>query len=171
MIKISDNNKDWKYANIFLDTSALTKLLIPECNEVGTMALENYLKGENGIGIQKHTSEFCIGEVMGVLKRKWLSKKEIPSLTNDGYLIVVNRLIHKLENNRLVVHNISLSENSLRVGELVKKYGIDYFDALLLTFMEQNNHFCFVTADKALGKTAKDIGVKYWNILENCIPE
>ena len=74
IMKISSDMKTWKYARLFLDTNALLKLLVPEFKEPGTENLRSYLG--LGVGIQLHTSDYCIGEVMGILKRKWNSNKK-----------------------------------------------------------------------------------------------
>jgi predicted nucleic acid-binding protein len=166
-MKISNNMKTWKYARLFLDTGALLKLLVPELKEPGTETLRNYLE----IGIQLHTCNYCIGEVMGVLKRKWLSKKEQPNITTDGYLMVVNRLNWKIDNRKLVIHKLSLSNNFVESIQLVKKYNIDYIDALLLNHISHSeDHDLFVTTDRNLSNAAREVGVLSWNIMEYSTP-
>lgn len=163
-IKISSDLKTWKYARLFLDTNALLKLLVPEFKEPGTENLQFYLEP----GIKLHTCDYCIGEVMGILKRKWNSKKEKPNLTTDGYLMVINRLKWKIDNKKLVLHKLSLSKNLDRsIHQAVKKYKIDYIDALLLNYiLNSKKHDLFVTADGNLSKAAQEFGVLCWNILD-----
>jgi len=166
-MKMSSEMKTWKYARLFLDTSALIKLLAPELKEPGTKELKNYLE----IGMRFHTSNYCIGEALGVLKRRWISKREKPNLSTDGYLIVINRLSWKLHHNKLVLHELSLSDEFGDIGQMVKKYNIDYIDALLLNHtLHSEEHDLFVTADQTLSKAARDSGAVYWNIVESPEP-
>ena len=159
--------KTWKYARLFLDTNALLKLLVPEFKEPGTENLRSYLEA----GIQLHTCDYCIGEVMGVLKRKWNSKKEKPNLTTDGYLMVINRLKWKIDNKKIVLHKLSLSKYFDKSIQTVKKYKIDYIDAMLLNYMlESKGHDLFVTADGNLSKAASEKGALCWNIIESSKP-
>ena len=166
-IKISSDLRTWKYARLFLDTSALLKLLVPEFKEPGTENLRAYLEA----GIQLHTCDYCVGEVMGILKRKWLSKKEQPHLITDGYLVVINRLNWKIDNKKLVLHKLSLSKNFDKSIQFVKKYKIDYIDAILLNYiLHSKEHDLFVTADSNLSKAACEFGALCWNILECATP-
>ena len=161
--------KTWKYARLFLDTNALLKLLVPEFKEPGTENLRSYLG--LGVGIQLHTSDYCIGEVMGILKRKWNSNKERPNLTTDGYLMVINRLNWKIDNKKLVLHRLPLSIYFDKSIQIVKKFKIDYIDALLLNYVLQSKeHDLFVTADGNLSKAAREKEVLCWNILECATP-
>lgn len=166
-MKISSDTKTWKYDHLFLDTNALLKLLVPEFKEPGTETLRDYLER----GIQLHTCNHCIGEVMGILKRKWLSKKERPNLTIDGYLMVINRLNWKIDNKKLVLHELSLSSKFVESIQLVKRYNIDYIDALLLNHVvHSEKHDLFVTADRNLSNAARELGALCWNILEYATP-
>lgn len=165
--RISNDLTTWKYARIFLDTCALLKLLVPEFKEPGTETLRSYLEA----GIQLHTCDYCIGEVMGILKRKWLSKKEPLPLSTDGYLMVINRLNWKIDNDKLILHKIPSSIYYNQSISFVKKYEIDYIDALLLNYThESNSRDLFVTADGNLSKAERDIGVLCWNILDRAAP-
>jgi len=167
-MKMSNNLKTCKYARLFLDTSALFKILVPEFKEPGTENLRNYLE----IGMRIHTYSHCIGELMGILKRKWLSKKEKPNLTTDGYLMVINRLNWKIDNNKLVLHELALSTKFSELVRLIKKYNIDYVDALLLNhLLESKEYDLFVTADSALFMAARESGTISWNIVESATPE
>lgn len=166
-MKVLSDMKTWKYARLFLDTSALLKLLIPELNEPGTENLRAYPE----VGIRLHTCDYCIGEVMGILKRKWLSKKEPLLLSTDGYLMVINRLNWKIDNDKLILHEISSSKNFNQSISFVKKYEIDYIDALLLNYTHKSKKCdLFVTADGDLSKAARDIGVLCWNVLDSASP-
>lgn len=166
-MKISSDLKTWKYARLFLDTNALLKLLLPEFKEPGTENLRAYLE----IGMQLHTCDYCIGEVMGILKRKWNSKKERPNLTTDGYLMVINRLNSKMKNNKIILHRLPLAKHFDKSIQIVKKYKIDYIDALLLNYvLESKEHALFVTADSNLSKAAHENGALCWNIIESSKP-
>jgi predicted nucleic acid-binding protein len=166
-MKMSSDMKTWKYARLFLDTNALLKLLVPELKEPGTETLRGYLE----TGIQLHTCNYCIGEVMGILKRKWLSNKEQPNLTTDGYLMAINRLKWKIDNKELVLHELSLPSIFDEPIQLVKKYKIDCIDALLLNHIFHSEELdLFVTADADLSNAARELGVLCWNILEYATP-
>ena len=150
-----------------MDTSALLKLLVPEFNEPGPKNLRSYLEA----GIQLHTCDHCIGEAMGILKKKWISKKEKPNLTTDGYLKVINRLNWKIDNKKLVVHQFPLSKYFDKSIEAVRKYKIDYIDALILNYtLYSKRQDLFVTADHNLSKAAREFGALYWNILDAATP-
>jgi predicted nucleic acid-binding protein len=168
MIKISSDLKIWKYGNLFLDTCALVKLLVPEFKEPGTETLRTYLEAS----IQIHTSDYCIGETLGILKRKWLSKKESPQISTDGYLVIINRLNWKINNNKIKIHKISLSKYFDKSIDIVKNFKIDYVDALLLNYaIEMDKKALFVTADSNLAKACQELGVLYWNILDRQEPQ
>ena len=168
-MKISSDLKTWKYARLFLDTNALVNLLLlPDFKENGAENLDNYLK-ETGIRI--HTCDYCIGEVMGVLKRKWQHKNEKPHLTTDGYLMIINRLNWNIDHNTYVLAKLSLSNKDNELHKIVKKYRIDYIDALLLNYtLKSKDHDLFVTGDRRLAKAANELGALCWNIIDSAVP-
>ncbi|WKZ31906.1 MAG: type II toxin-antitoxin system VapC family toxin [Thermodesulfobacteriota bacterium] len=165
--KFIAEDKSAKYANLFLDTCALFKLLANELNEPGTEILQSYLSRQPGIRI--HTSEYCIGEVFGVLKRKWFRDGV---LSVDGYLLLINRIRYKIDNKRLVLHDLSLSKYFGESSEIVKKYDVDFLDALFLNHcrFEFASKGIFVTADEKLSQAANDFGVLCWNVLKDSNP-
>jgi len=163
-MKMSNDDKTWKWVRLFMDTSALFKILADDLNEPGTDRLEVYLE----IGHQIHTSNLCLGEVLGVLKRKW-QRREI---SEDGYLLTIYRLKHKLDRTRLFIHEILLSQGYDDAFNLVKLHHIDYVDVLSLNYFIQNRDLldCFVTADRKLWKTGTGLGACCWNIRESAEP-
>ena len=174
-MKVSSDSINWKYARVFLDTSALLKLLAPELEEPGTKDLESYLKP--GLGISIQTGNYCIGEVLGILKRKLNSKSEResntkqnkPNITADGYLIVINRLNGKLDNKRLKIYDLPLSQYYNESIAFVKKYDIDYVDALILNhLMRSNDYDLFVTDDRKLKTAADECKVLCWYLKDIC---
>ncbi len=167
-MKISSDMKTWKGARLFLDTNALLKLLLPELKEPGTETLIGYLE----TGIALHTCNYCIGEAMGILKRKWLSEKEQPNLTANGYLMAINRLKWKIDNGKLVLHELSLPSVLDEPIQWIRKYNIDCIDALLLNhiLLHSEELDLFVTADADLSNAARELGARCWNILEDATP-
>jgi len=174
-MKVSSDSINWKYARVFLDTSALLKLLAPELEEPGTRDLESYLKP--GLGISIQTGNYCIGEVLGILKRKLNSKSEResntkqnkPNITADGYLIVIKRLNWKLDNKGLKIYDLPLSQYYNESIAFVKKYDIDYVDALILNhLMRSNDYDLFVTDDRKLKTAADECKVLCWYLRDTC---
>lgn len=156
--------KTWKYARLFLDTNTLVKWLAPDLKESGTKELEEYLE----IGMRIHTSNYCIGEALGVLKAKWLRKE----ISKNGYLMIINRLNWKMDHKKIVLHKLQISEKFPVATQLVEKYRIDYIDALLLdhAIHHSKDYDLFVTADDKLYKAAKASGVTCWNVIKTKLP-
>ena len=160
---------------MFLDTSALLKLLAPDLKEPGTKELESYLK--QGIGISIQTGNYCIGEVLGILKRKLTAKCEResnrkqnkPNITADGYLSVINKLNGMIDKNMLEIYDLPLSKYFTESIAFVKKYDIDYVDALILNhLMRSNDYDLFVTDDKKLKTAADECKVLCWYLRDIC---
>ena len=80
----------------FLDICALFKLVVPDFNEPGTQNLKNYTE----LGMSVHAGDYCIGEFLGILKRKWQARSEKNRVSTDGYLLSINRLKWKIENKK-----------------------------------------------------------------------
>ncbi|MBI4825137.1 MAG: PIN domain-containing protein [Nitrospirae bacterium] len=162
-LKVSSDFKNWKHARLLLDTSALLKLIAPDLNEPGTQNLRAYIEA----GIAVHTCDYCIGEFLGIMKRKWLSKNDPKKVSIDGYLLSINRLQNKIAKNRLHVHQLSLPKYYDKSLAIVKKYNIDMIDSMLLLYFQDSQDLdLFVTADGELTKAAHDFKLLCWNLID-----
>ena len=166
-LKVSSDFKNWKHARLLLDTSALLKLIVPDFNEHGTQNLRAYIEA----GIAVHTCDYCIGEFLGIMKRKWQTKNEPNRVSTDGYLLSINRLQNKIAKNRLQIHQLSLPQYYDQSLAIVKRYNIDIIDSmLLLYFQDSPGQDLLVTADRELTKAAHDIKLLCWNLIDASEP-
>jgi predicted nucleic acid-binding protein len=160
---MQNKKSEWKYARLFLDTSALFKWIFPNFKEKGTENLNKYIE----TGIKISTSNYCIGELLGILKRKWNSKQENKSFGTENYLQAINFLNYKIDKSPMEIIQHNLPDNMGEAFKLVKKYNVDYLDAsLVLFFRDSRTHDLFVTADKNLTSLALNLQISHWNILE-----
>ncbi len=149
----------------YLDTSVAVKIVIDEENsdEIRKYIKENY-------SYHFHITEFAFYEFLSVLKLKW-QKKEI---TYQQYTEKIYIFAGYLNEDLVQIDRSFRMENFktiLEVGELVKKYSIDFSDALqIYTVINGEYHdrifeckTVFVTADKNLAKAAKSEKIRVWH--------
>lgn len=157
----------------YLDASVAVKLVVTE--DESSYVLRDYL-------IEKwsyhfHITEFAFYETLSALKTKLLKK----IINREQYLAAVHQLVSYLDEDLLQIDSDFRLTNSkvvFEVWELVKKYSLDYSDALqIYTVLKgQWSHSCdectpiFVTTDSDLAKAAKNEGLRVWNPLEEPNP-
>jgi len=155
----------------YLDASALVKLLV---DEIGSAPLKEYF---NNSHVFRMTS-LCFAEALGVLKTKYLYRKEI---TEKGYLNRSNLLTVYLREGRIKLDEVSLTDPAMfeEVEAIVKKYKIDVSDALQIVTIQKGRFKSFVdesqslliTADEDLAEAARSEGLKTWYCIKEPTPD
>jgi predicted nucleic acid-binding protein len=155
----------------YIDASAAVKLVVAE---EGSARLEEYIKYWSH---HSYITEFAFYETLSVLKKK-RRQKEIDEKT---YHAAVPGLVAYLDENLLQIDSEFRLDNYkviFEVGELVKKYSLDYSDALqIYTVLKgkwSGKRFecttVFVTADSDLAKAARQEGLRVWNLSKEANP-
>ena len=154
-----------------LDASAIIKLLI---EEDGSEIIEGYFNSKTVFW----TTSLCFGEVLGVLKRKYISKKE--DLTKDQYLFASENLIDYMRNKKISVEEVDITEYEVfnEVEKIVNKYSIDIADAFQIVTLKRgfptalggDSETILITADAGLADAAKSEGLRVWNFLKEPTP-
>lgn len=156
----------------YIDASVAVKLIIDEDESA---RLQEYLIRNRSYHF--HITEFAFYETLSALKGK-LRKNEIGE---EKYHAAVVQLVAYLDEALLQIDSDFRLDNFkviIEVGELVKKYSLDYSDALqIYTVLKGewsgNRAQCtavFVTADSELAKAATLEGLRVWNPLEESNP-
>ena len=156
----------------YLDASVAVKLVVAEDESA---RLQEYLIRNRSYYF--YITEFVFYETLSTLKGK-LQRKEIDE---KKYHAAVIQLAAYLDEGLLQLDSDFRLDNFkviIEVGELVKKYSLDYSDALqIYTVLKGkwrgNRSQCttvFVTADSKLAKAAIDEGLRVWNPLDKSNP-
>jgi predicted nucleic acid-binding protein len=155
----------------YLDASALVKLIVDEPNN---SRLKEYF---NKSHVFRMTS-LCFAEALGVLKVKYLYRKEI---TEKGYLRRSYLLTVYLREGRIKLDEVPLTDATTfdDVEEIVKKHQIDVSDALQIVTLKKGRYRSFVgesqslliTADADLAKAARSEGLQVWDCINEASPE
>jgi len=170
-MNIKPQNISWSIP-FYVDASVAVKLIV---NEDESARLQNLLI-ENW-SYHFHITEFAFYETLSVLKRK-LRKKEINEETYHG---AVAQLAGYLEEDLLQIDSdfrVGNFKVIVEVRELVKKYSLDYSDALQIYTVLRGKWAAsclecktvFVTVDSKLAKAARHEGLRVWNPLEDANP-
>ena len=152
----------------YLDASALVKLVVDEgdCEPLRTFYNSN---------CHFCATSVCLVEALGVIKGKWLRK----SLTEDQYIAASHQLIANAQS--IEIDNVELfapaSFNTLE--NLVRKYQIDFSDALQLETIIRGTYSHFtndsasvlITADKGLADAAEKENIRVWNCIKSLLPD
>ena len=156
------SNKNYHYIYVYLDASALIKLILDIPDEKpGHKEINEFFINNPG---PFFTTSLCFSETLGTLKRKFL-KKEI---SIDKYLNSAEKLFINVSgpspkikiDNKLPIDSKELFENA---AKLVNNYKIDLIDAMqIMTVMKgiyyvlvEKNKPLFITADKDLAEAAR----------------
>jgi len=152
-----------------LDTSALIKLVI---NEVGSQELKTYFSQNSTFW----TTSICFGEALGVLKTKYLYRKE---LSEKKYLNSIEILVSYL-NQKISIQEVNISDLQIfsQVEDAVKKHTLDFADAIQLVTLrvgypsvfEGESKTVFITGDKKLAEAAKTEKLRVWYIIKEPCP-
>ena len=152
-------------ANCF-DASALVKVFT---REAGSELVFEYFANRSPT---KYTTPFCFYETLGVLKTKWLYRKE---LTNQQYTDAAFHLVAWFEASTRSAQDIDLRDPIVffKVRQLAERHSLDLSDAFQILSVKEG-HFShlindsqtvLVTADENLAKVARSEGVRAWYCL------
>jgi len=144
----------------FLDASVIVKFVI---DEPGSKEARE-LVGKGTL----RTTQYCLYEAYGVIKRKWKQKK----IDDEKYLNAMFLLSSFTRNNmiRSVENSLENIDDFWEAKELVTKYPnkIDLSDALQIvslkkgfySFLGGESQPVLVTEHKELGKVVRELGLK-----------
>lgn len=150
----------------FFDASALVKVF---GKEPDGEELRDYW---NSRSPTKHTTPFCFYEAMGVLKGKWLARKE---LTQDEYFDATLRLFAWYNAATRYANDVDLQEPTVffKVQDLAARHSLDLSDALQILSVKEGyfsalaneSRTILVTADRRLANAARTEGLRVWYCL------
>ncbi|MCU7874995.1 MAG: type II toxin-antitoxin system VapC family toxin [Candidatus Thiodiazotropha sp. (ex Lucinoma borealis)] len=154
-----------------LDTSALLKLFLIED---GSENLRGYFNSRSVFW----TTSFCFAELLGVLKRKYLSNKE--NLTEEEYLATSEDIVAHFRNHRISIAEVDITQFDIfnDVENIVRRYSIDLADAFqvvtlkrgIASSLTEDSRTILITADSGLSEAAKNEGLRVWNCLNEPAP-
>lgn len=158
----------------FLDASALAKLFF---TEDGSDAVRNNI----GKASVNFTSSHCLAELIGIIKCKWLYRKDNQGkITKDEYLKVSYQLMAEIRNDTYQIEHVDISDFQIfnKVEAYCTKYNIDLVDALQIFILLERFHYIegetkplFITADEDLAKAARNEGLTVWLCDKENYPE
>jgi hypothetical protein len=159
----------------FLDASALAKLYL---TEVGSDAVRNNI----GKASVNFATNFCISELIGIIKCKWLyAKANQGGITKDEYLKISYELMGDIRNGAYQIEHVDFSDFQIfnKVEAYCSKHNIDLVDSLQLFTLLEGFHSklegetkpLFITADKDLAKAARTEGLAVWLCNKEDYPE
>ena len=156
----------------YLDASILVKLLLDE--EKSSIVRSYLIEPDQS---WKICTSFCFVEALGVLKRKYLSKKEL--LSELAYRASVRRMKNWLRDNYIEIHQEDFIEFDVfsEADAIVEGHNIDFVDALQIVTVErswpilaQNSRPIILTADTSLARIARERGLPTWNCMDTDRP-
>lgn len=152
-----------------LDASALIKLVL---NENGSQELKAYFSDN----FTFWTTSICFGEALGILKTKYLYKKQI---SEKKYLNDIEILVSFL-NHKISIQEVNITDLVIyhQIEDAMKNHNLDFADAVQLVTLkfgfpavfEGESKTIFITADNKLAKAAKDENLRVWDIIKEPIP-
>lgn len=157
----------------YLDASVAVKVF---CKEPGSEDITEYVIRNSSV--MCYVTEFALYEILGVLKAKW-NRKE---LNDDSYTLAIAKLEGFLDEG-LIQIDADFKPHDRRIihelGQMVKKYKIDYSDALQIyaVMNGKRKHYAhesktvLVTADSGLAKAAKTEGLRVWHFGKDTPPD
>ncbi len=177
-IKEKENTKMNTIKTHYLDASAMVKLII---HEKGSMKLKNYTQTQSVFT----TTFLCFAEALGVLKRKYLSKKEEHISLQEYNSAVYCLLGYMRKGEKIQIDdNTDLRDREVsdEVEKLVGKYQemkMDVSDALqiyslrkgMFKFTTGESKPILITADRKLADAARQEDLKVWNCEMEDIPK
>lgn len=155
----------------FLDASALVKLV---AREPDSGPLRGIFLGSAS---SFHTNLFCVAEALGVLKVKWLFRKEI---SEQQYFEFSDLLLAYVRNQTIHLDETDLDDNAV-LGEteaLARRHKLDLSDALQLYTLQSGSFKSFagestpllITADADLAQAGRSEGIRVWNCIKEPVP-
>jgi len=156
----------------YLDASVAIKVF---CKEPGSETITDYIL--RSTSAMCYITEFALYEILSAFKRKWNSRE----LDDNGYISAIAKLESFLDEG-LIQIDADFKPHDRRLiyelGQMVKKYGIDYSDVLQIYAVlhgkgKQASKECktiLVTADKDLANAARAEGLKVWHFPKDSPP-
>jgi len=124
------------------------------------------------------TTSLCFAEVLGVLKRKYLSNKE--GLTKEEYLAASDDMVSRIRNDNITIEEVDITQPAIfnEVEKIVEKYSIDLADAFQIVTLKrgfpssltEDSETILITADKGLARAAQSEGLRVWDCLRKPAP-
>jgi predicted nucleic acid-binding protein len=157
-----------------LDASALVKHYI---NEKGSDELRDYLKGH----ANWYTTPFCLFEALGVLKRKYKSKKKPDAITQDEYHKAGCAMLADYDARSKDLPDLNIIDPFVffKVKSLCEKYPkLDFSDAFQILSVQGKSVArwggsipILITADKDLSLAAKQEGLQVKLLGQKRLPQ
>lgn len=158
------------YANFF-DASSLVKVYT---HEPGSEIVRDYF----GRQPTKYTTPFCFYEALGVLKVKWLYRKEI---TKNQYLNAAFELSAWYGASSSSIKDLDFTSPTTfsEARRLADKTSLDLSDAFQILSIKTgyfaplvgDSQTVLVTADKGLAAAARSEGVHTWYFVDKPAPD
>ncbi len=156
----------------YLDASAIIKLLI---KEDGSNSIKEFFSAKGNF----YTTSLCLGEALGVLKRKRFFEK--PPITEEKYLAAADYLLTMIHDQSITVEEVEISDHKIfsQIQCLVRKHSLDISDVFQIVTIKRGafsksfdiSSFLLITADCTLAKAAISEGLKVWNCMVDPIPQ
>jgi predicted nucleic acid-binding protein len=138
-----------------IDASALVKLLV---HEPDSDAFRKYFS-QHSVFV---TTSLCIGEVLGVLKAKWLRKQ----ITQEEYFRTSEESMAHLRDGSITIEDVSPADRAVfeATERVARDHALDIVDAHQLVTLERGFYGTLggesraelLTADSALAKAARE---------------
>ncbi|MBW2053781.1 MAG: type II toxin-antitoxin system VapC family toxin [Deltaproteobacteria bacterium] len=155
----------------YLDTSAIVKLFE---DEEGSKEVRQYFWNPNHSVF--YTTFLCLGETLGVLKRKFV-KQEI---SQDKYLESCDDLMSQIRDESICIDEISIVDRNIysEVDTIADTYSLDIADAFQIITLKRGALSrlsvdlmpLLITADEALCKAARGEKLRVWDCLREPAP-
>ncbi len=154
----------------YLDASAIVKLFV---NEQGSDILQQYHKAHSTF----YTTSLCFSEAIGVLKVKWLYRKEI---TQEQYLSAMNDLMASFAYESIGIDDTEIKERAVfrEVEILAERYSLDIADAFQIytlktgffSVLAGDSKPILITADSKLAEATRKEGLRVWDCMAEPAP-
>ena len=154
----------------YLDASAIVKLFV---NEKGSEHLRQYHNDHSTF----YTTSLCFTEAIGVLKVKWLYRKEI---TQEQYLAVMNDLMACFAYESIGIDDTEIKDREVfkEVEKLAERYSLDISDAFQIytlktgffSVLRGDSEPILITADSKLAEATRKEGLRVWDCMAEPAP-
>jgi len=154
----------------YLDASAIVKLFV---NEENSDILRKYYYGHSVYS----TTSLCFAEAIGVMKVKWLHRKEI---THEQYLDAMNDLMASFAYESIMIDEIEIKNRAVfkEVERLSEYYDLDISDAFQIytlkmgffSVLSGDSEPILITGDTKLANAIRQEGLRIWNCMNEPPP-
>lgn len=154
----------------YLDASAIVKLFVVEEN---SDVLRKYFNDHSTF----YTTSLCFSEAIGVLKVKWMYRREI---TQDQYLAAMNDLMASFAYESIGIDEIEIKDREVfrEVERLVETYSLDISDAFQIytlktgffSVLAGDSKPILITGDSGLAEATRNEGLRVWDCMTEPSP-